>query len=106
MTAKDEAQQLDSVTDRVQENETLDSSKAKTAMAALNSSSSAGILDQTKLANIKVTKEDVDWIVHELEVTEDVADRTLREVIFENDSGDVKEGKSPLGEALKRLLVA
>ena len=84
----------------------LDSSKAKTAIAALNSSSSAGKLDQTKLANIKVTKEDVDWIVHELEVTEDVADRTLREVIFENDSGDVKEGKSPLGEALKRLLVA
>lgn len=84
----------------------LDSSKAKTAIAALNSSSSAGKLDQTKLANIKVTKEDVDWIVHELEVTEDVADRTLREVIFDNDGAVVEEGKGPLGEALRRLLVA
>ena len=42
-------------------------------------------------------------IVNELEVSDDVAERTLREVIFE---GAVEEGQSPLGEALRRLLVA
>lgn len=103
MAAKDEAKQLDSVTDRVQENETMDSSKAKSAMAALTSGSSSGISDHKKLAKIKVSKEDVDIIVNELEVGDDVAERTLREVIFE---GVVEEGKSPLGEALRRLLVA
>ena len=103
MTADDEAKQLDSVTDRVQEHETLDSSKAKSAMAALTSSSSAGMSDQKKLAKIKISKEDVDVIVNELEVSEDIADRVLREVISE---GVVGEGGSPLGEALRRLLVA
>lgn len=103
MTAEDEEKQLDSVTDRVQEHETLDSSKAKSAMAAFTSSSSSGASDHKKLAKIKISKEDVDMIVNELEVTEDIADRALREVIFE---GVVEEGKSPLGEALRRLLVA
>lgn len=101
MTAKDEAKQLDSVTDRFQENETLDSSKAKSAMAVLISNSASGLPDHKMLAKIQISKEDVDVIVNELEVSEDVADRTLREVIFE---GAVKEGKSPLGEALRRLL--
>ena len=102
MTAEDEAKQLDKVTDRVQEHETLDSSKAKSAMAALTSSSSAGISDHKKLAKIKISKEDVLIIVDELEVSEDIAARVLREVIFEG----VEEGTSPLGEALRRLLVA
>ncbi len=100
MTAKDEAKQLDSVTDRVQENETLDSSKAKSAMAALTSSSSDAIAEQKKLAKIKISKEDVDLIVDELEITEDVASKTLREVIAQG----IEEGKTPLGEALRKLI--
>jgi|EP01083_Nonionella_stella_P226580 NACalpha-BTF3-like transcription factor len=103
MTAENEEKQLDSVTDRVQEHETLDSSKAKSAMAALTSTSSAGVSDQKKLAKIKISKEDVEIIMNELEVSEDVASGALREVIFE---GTIEEGKSPLGEALRRLLVA
>ncbi len=71
MTAEDEAKQLDSVTDRVKEHETLDSSKAKSAMAALTSSSSAGISDHKKLAKIKISKEDVLVIVDELEVSQE-----------------------------------
>mmetsp|Transcript_18696 Transcript_18696/g.23538 ORF Transcript_18696/g.23538 Transcript_18696/m.23538 type:complete len:102 (+) Transcript_18696:56-361(+) len=101
MTAEDEAKQLDSVTDRVQEHETLDSSKAKTAMAALTSGTKIGE-DHKKLAKIKISKEDVLVIVDELEVTEDIAARALREVMFEG----IEDGKTPLGEAMRRLLVA
>ncbi len=102
MTADDEAKQLDSVTDRVQENETLDSSKAKTAMAALSSTSSDAIAEQKKLAKIKISKEDVELIMSEMEVTEDIASRALREVI----SRGVEEGKTPLGEALRKLITS
>mmetsp|Transcript_19819 Transcript_19819/g.24440 ORF Transcript_19819/g.24440 Transcript_19819/m.24440 type:complete len:105 (-) Transcript_19819:15-329(-) len=104
MTAIDEAKQLDSVTDRVQENETLDSSKAKSAMAALTSNSTDdGAAHLKKLAKIKVSEEDVAIIVDELEESDETATRALREVIFE---GIAEKGGSPLGEALRRLLVA
>lgn len=103
MTTKDEAKQLDSVTDRVQENETLDSSKALTAMAALKSKALSGIPDSKQLAKIEISKSDVDILVNELEITDDIADRVLREVIFE---GAVGEGESALGVALRRLLHA
>ena len=102
MTEEEEAKQLDSVTDRVQENEALDSSKAKSAMAALTSSSSDAIAEQRKLAKINISKEDVEVIMNEMEVTEDVASRTLREVIAKG----IEEGHSPLGEALRKLITA
>lgn len=103
MTAKDEAKQLDSVTDRVQENDTLDSSKAASAMAALNSTKSSRSSQEKELAKIQISKDDVHVLVEELEITEDDADRTLREVILD---GAAEDGKSPLGEALRRLLEA
>lgn len=72
----DEAKQLDMVTDRVQEKE-LDASKAQKAMSALVS---GGAKANDALSHIQVSREDVDCIMGELEVTEDVATRALQAV--------------------------
>lgn len=102
MTAKDEAKQLDSVTDRVMDRESMSASKATEAMSAL-----ASKRDETDpnviLDSIQVSKEDVDLIVNELEVTEDIATKTLRQVLSQ---GLVPEGESAVGEALRRLIVS
>ena len=96
MTAEEEAKQLDSVTDRVQETE-LDASRSNKALSALNNSK----LGATA-ASISVKKEDVDVIVSELEVTEDEAAAALRAVAAE---GSVSGG-SLVTEALRRLVTS
>jgi hypothetical protein len=92
----DEAKQLDMVTDRVQEKE-LDASKAQEAMSALVS---GGAKANDALSQIQVSKEDVDLIVNELEVTEAVAERALREVAAQ------AVDEQPLVVAALRKLVA
>ena len=96
MTAEDEAKQLDSVTDRVQENE-LDESRASQALGALS-----GGATSSATPDIAVKKEDVDMIVAELEVTEDEASAALRAVVAE-DGG--LEGQQLVAAALTRLVV-
>lgn len=80
--ASREAQQLDSVTDMFQEQE-LDASKAQQAMSALSSSKQEDDGKAAALAAVSVSKEDIAVIVSELEVTEEVADRVLREVAID-----------------------
>ena len=75
----DEAKQLDMVTDRVQEKE-LDASKAQKAMSALVS---GGTKANNILSHILVSREDVDVIMNELEVTEEVATRALQAVVVD-----------------------
>lgn len=105
MTAKDEAKQLDSVTDRVTEQESLDASKATAAMASLVTSADGGAnaTDTKTMASIKVSKEDVKLIVEELEIDDSNAEKAIKEVIME---GIVAEGQSAVGEALRRLVVS
>lgn len=96
MTAEEEAKQLDSVTDRVQETE-LDASRSNKALSSLNSDSKLG---SATAASISVRKEDVDVIMEELEVTEDEAAAALRAVAAEG--GDLDGGL--VTEALRRLV--
>jgi len=93
----DEAKQLDMVTDRVQEKE-LDASKAQEAMSALVA---GGPKANDALSQIQVSQEDVQLIVGELEVTEAVAERALREV-----SSGVVEGQAVVVAALRRLVTS
>lgn len=99
MTEKDEAKQLDSVTDRILETDAMEEDKAKNAMAALNNSHDNSETQQ--LSAISVEQADIDVIVEELEVTDDMAKRALQEVIFE---GLVADGKTALEVALRRLV--
>eukprot|EP00568_Trieres_chinensis_P007839 CAMPEP_0183302694 /NCGR_PEP_ID=MMETSP0160_2-20130417/8384_1 /TAXON_ID=2839 ORGANISM="Odontella Sinensis, Strain Grunow 1884" /NCGR_SAMPLE_ID=MMETSP0160_2 /ASSEMBLY_ACC=CAM_ASM_000250 /LENGTH=102 /DNA_ID=CAMNT_0025465497 /DNA_START=152 /DNA_END=460 /DNA_ORIENTATION=- len=102
MTAEEEAKQLDSVTDVVQEKE-FDASKAQQAMTALSAAPPAGSKGGGAAGKkaVSVSKEDVAVIVAELEVTEDVAEKALREA-----SAEAGEGKSPLEAALRQLIAA
>lgn len=96
MVEHEQAKQLDSVTDVVQEQE-VDATKAQQAMSALsskNEDSAANAADQ-----VAVSKEDVDLIVSELEVTEELAEKTLREV-----ASSMKEGDSLVVAALRKLV--
>jgi NACalpha-BTF3-like transcription factor len=99
MTAAEEAAQLDSVTDVFMEAE-LDSSKAQQAMSALSTAKKEEDSEAAALAAVAVSKEDVEMIVSELEVTEEVAERVLREV-----AAEAKEGKM-LEAALRRLVTS
>ena len=101
MTAEDEAKQLDSVTDRVQEKE-LDASRANEALGALGAAPSTSDASKTSIA---VKKEDVDVIVAELEVTEDEATAALREAAAEEGSGNI-EGQQLVAAALRRLVAS
>mmetsp|Transcript_1487 Transcript_1487/g.1896 ORF Transcript_1487/g.1896 Transcript_1487/m.1896 type:complete len:106 (-) Transcript_1487:292-609(-) len=104
MTTAEQAKHLDSVTDHVQEQE-LDESKANQAMSALTTTkpaaSSSGV-GATKKKKVSVSKDDVALIVSELEVSDDVAERALREV---GEEGVGDNGGSVVGEALRRLIV-
>ena len=104
MTAAEEAQQLDSVTDRVMEdkNGVMDESTAQNAMAALTAKRLSDSAD-AQLEQIRVSKEDVDVICNELEISSDIADRTLREVVRD---GLVTDGKTALQAALTKLVVS
>lgn len=99
MTAAEEAKQLDSVTDVVQEKE-LDASKAQQAMSALATKSQKKA-EEAASAAVAVSKEDVALIVSELEVTDEVAARALRQV-----ADEVPEGKSVVAAALRKLVVS
>lgn len=101
MTAADEAKQLDSVTDRVMDQESMSASKATEAMSALASKRNKDDQD-VLLDSIQVSKEDVDLIVAELEVTDEMATKALKEVMSQ---GLVNEGQSAVGEALRKLIV-
>ena len=85
--AKAQAAQLDSVTDVVQEQE-VDEARAQEAMSALSSNKAedASSTDSQKLgkrtANA-VTQADIQLICNELDVTEDVAVKALREAAIE-----------------------
>jgi NACalpha-BTF3-like transcription factor len=100
MTADEEAKQLDSVTDNVQEKE-LDESKAQQAMSSLGATKQGGNQVAAAISTIAVSKEDVALIVSEMEVTEEEATRVLREV-----AEDVSENKSLVAAALRRLVVS
>ena len=95
MTEAAQAKQLDSVTDRVTETE-LDASKVQQAMSALSTTNKEDDAKAAALASVAVSKEDVALIVSEMEVTEEMAEKILREV-----ASEIKEG-SVLEEALRR----
>jgi NACalpha-BTF3-like transcription factor len=99
MTEAAQAAQLDSVTDRVTETE-LDASKAQEAMSALSTTNPEDDAKAAALASVAVSKEDVALIVSEMEVTEEVAERVLREVALELKEGNVLE------EALRKLVTS
>ena len=93
----EEAKQLDSVTDRVEEKE-VDAVRAQQAMSALSAKND----DDVQAADqVVLSKEDIDLIVSELEVTEEVAKRTLQQV-----AADVKEGDSLVVAALRKLVTS
>mmetsp|Transcript_11381 Transcript_11381/g.16713 ORF Transcript_11381/g.16713 Transcript_11381/m.16713 type:complete len:97 (-) Transcript_11381:1716-2006(-) len=95
MTAQEEAKQLDSVTDNVQAKE-FDANIAKDAMASLQRQSA----NQAKQENsIAVSKEDVALIVEQLEVSEEEAEKALREF-----SAGSNDGKSAVHLALQKLV--
>lgn len=103
MTAAAEAKHLDSVTDHVQEQE-LDESKVNEAMSALSIKKAKGTDDaaaSSAAAARKVSKEDVAFIVAELEVTDEVAEKALRDVIVEGE----ESSSAILSAALKQLIV-
>eukprot|EP00579_Thalassiosira_antarctica_P000096 CAMPEP_0201868888 /NCGR_PEP_ID=MMETSP0902-20130614/2605_1 /ASSEMBLY_ACC=CAM_ASM_000551 /TAXON_ID=420261 /ORGANISM="Thalassiosira antarctica, Strain CCMP982" /LENGTH=103 /DNA_ID=CAMNT_0048394289 /DNA_START=102 /DNA_END=413 /DNA_ORIENTATION=+ len=103
MTAEhDEANQIESVTDRVQEKE-LDASRANQALGALSTTTLSTGEDD---ASSTVKKEDVDVIVAELEVTEDEAEAALRAAAAVGGNGSVIEGQELVAAALRRLVVA
>jgi hypothetical protein len=85
MEAQEQAKQLDSVTDRDFIEKEVDATKAHEAMSALSSGKQGESLQQKQIV---VSKQDVDLIVSELEVTEEVATRVLREVAQEQGSTD------------------
>lgn len=97
----DEAKQLDSVTDNVQEQE-VDATKAQQAMSVLSHNRQESSADSSRGdSEVKVSKDDVALIVSELEVTEEAATQALREV-----AAEAQEGSSPLKAALKKLVTA
>lgn len=97
--AEAEAKQLDSVTDRIDETE-LDASKAQQAMSALSSSKQKDDGKAKALAAINVSEQDIRMIVDQLEVSEELAEKTLREVGLDN------KGEEMLVAALRKLLHA
>ncbi|MGK3734327.1 MAG: NACalpha-BTF3-like transcription factor [Bacillariaceae sp.] len=97
MDAEAEAKQLDSVTDVVKDDE-IDESAASKAMSALSTANGEIDHESAALAAITVSKEDVALIVSELEVTEEVAERALRESSLANEGNIV--------ESALRMLIA
>jgi hypothetical protein len=78
MTEKEnQAKQLDSVTDRVEEDQ-MDSSRAMSSLGAMSSHLGAGGAAADKA--LAVRPADVQVLCDELDVTEDVAAQTLRRV--------------------------
>ena len=78
----DQAKDLDSVTDYYEETE-VDAGKAQQAISGLDQemkeAEDAERLRREKLARVKVNPEDVEYLVHHLEMSKDEADLMLRE---------------------------
>ena len=89
MAAEAEAKQLDSVTDVVKEAE-IDTAKAQEAIGLITAKKENDH-KEAALAAVNISKEDVGLIVSEMEVTEEGAERVLREVSLEAKGGDVVE---------------
>jgi len=101
--AEQEAKQLDSVTDMVQEKE-LDASKATEAMAALSRpGTEVATTNGTDLKTIAVSRESIALLVEQLEVTEDVATFALREAAASLSGQDENE---IVAEALRQLITS
>jgi NACalpha-BTF3-like transcription factor len=98
MVEHEQATQLDSVTDNVQEQE-LDATRAQQAMSALSDKNEDNASNAADI--FAFAKEDVDLIVYELEVTEELAKQTLREV-----ASDIQEGDSLVVAALRKLVTS
>mmetsp|Transcript_20849 Transcript_20849/g.57972 ORF Transcript_20849/g.57972 Transcript_20849/m.57972 type:complete len:101 (-) Transcript_20849:517-819(-) len=98
MQQEEQAKQLDSVTDRVTETE-LDASKAQEAMSALSTAKKEEDSKASAIAAMSISKDDVKLIVQEMEVTEELADQTLREV-----GVDLNTNDKLLEHALRRLV--
>lgn len=96
-TDQEQAKQLDSVTDVVQEKE-LDSSKAKEAMASLATKQKASA---AAAPTLQVSKDDVSLIMTQMEVTEEEAIHALRETAV-----GMQEGKSLAVETLRRMVTS
>mmetsp|Transcript_21939 Transcript_21939/g.28409 ORF Transcript_21939/g.28409 Transcript_21939/m.28409 type:complete len:99 (+) Transcript_21939:191-487(+) len=95
--AENQAKQLDSVTDRVEEQE-VDITKAHEAMTSLGAASAE---TQASEADVAVSAEDIKIICDELEVTEEFATKTLREV-----ARDTKDGESIVAATLRKLITS
>ena len=96
-----QAQQLDQLTDHVQDREMVfDASKAAQIMSSLQSNDDGKSCNGSEVVNF--SKEDVQKIVDELEVTDDAAINALKAVaqLDENQSQDV------LVQALKYLVTS
>lgn len=99
-TDQEQAKQLDSVTDVVQERE-LDESKALEAMASLGAANKKQASTAAAPPTLQVSKEDVTLIMTQMEATEDEAIRALRETSIE-----MEKGKSLAVETLRRLVTS
>jgi HYPK UBA domain len=103
--AEAQAKQLDSVTDRFEEQE-VDSAKALQAMHALSpptsASGAAGDDLAELLAKVVVNKADVELICQELEVTEELAIQTLRQVAVQKGNNNNKS-EAMVTAALRKL---
>lgn len=103
MTAAAEAKHLDSVTDHVQEQE-LDEGRVTSAMSALSINKSTDAngsgVDASSASTRTVSKEDIAFIVEQLECTNEVAEKALRDVVVEDE-----ENSSAIVGAALRLLI-
>ena len=98
MTEKEaEAKQLDSVTDRVEEQE-VDLGKAQMAMHGL----AGGAADATTA--IAVSAADVQVICEELEVTEEIATKVLRQVAAAGLVASTEDHDGWVAAALRHLI--
>ena len=101
MTEKEaQAKQLDSVTDRVEEQE-VDISKAQMAMSSLGGAAADGAD-----ASVAVSAADVQVICEELEVTEEVAAKVLRQVVTAGMVASTEDHDGWVAAALRHLIVS
>jgi len=93
-----QAKQLDSVTDRVEEQE-VDLGKAQMAMSSLGGASA-----DAATAHIAVSAADVRVICDELEVTEDIATKVLRQVAAAGIVPNTEDHDAWVASALRHLI--
>ena len=101
--AEAEAKQLDSVTDMVAE-QTVDETKAQEAMSALSSVTKESTVKKIQEV-ASIVKEDVELIMSELDVTEDVARKTLHDVAVEKKISK-REDDTLVKAALRKLVTS